>query len=92
MEEKGYEILARKIKVKFSNRRYALGSGDRRLENVPATLGRLWYGRGKDFPSVGQLDYYCQLCRLGQLTEAECVEKFAVLEAALAHEFELLSL
>lgn len=83
---------ARQILTTYGNAAYWVLSGDRRMENVPPALWFLWYGRGENFPTVCELDYYCQLCRLGQLTEAECVEKFAVLEATLAHEFELLSL
>lgn len=77
---------ARTIISICGNETYCSLTGDRRLENIPPTLWQLWYGRGKDFPTVCELDYYCQLCHSGQLTETECMAKFNALLDALAEE------
>lgn len=90
MVEKGYERMAQEIKVDFSNREYALRSGDIGLEAVPESLWWLWYGRGKIFPTVSELDYCCLLCREGRLTEIECIYMFTALRTALSYEFGLL--
>lgn len=81
------EEKARTIINLCGNEAYCSLTGDRRLEFVPPTLWRLWYGQGTDFPTVCELDYYYQLCRSKQLTEAECMQKFDALLEALAYEF-----
>lgn len=85
-----YEQIKEKARTIINlcgNEAYCSLTGDRRLEFVPPTLWRLWYGQGTDFPTACELDYYCQLCRSGQLTEDECLRKFDALQEALAYEF-----
>ena len=73
----------------YSVQQYQRLTRDRRLENVPHTLKKLWRSEDSRVIDVGTMDVFYLLYRSGLIPEAEFTAMLTGLESALAHEFEL---
>lgn len=88
MDNMTIEKLRNDIFRNYRPERYQRDTGDLHFRYVPNRLRKLWYGETPYSLCFRNMDYYCKICRQGEMPAIELIKQLSDLRDALALEFE----